>query len=633
MRFVVVALVALGLAAAPAAADVTVQVTTINDSTAPNDGCSIREALMYAGGVSEHDCSATLPTGTTTIVVPAGCYKLNGTALIAGVANLWPVSIVGAGAGRLPCDGSGTVIDAQQASGVLFVAGGETVSVSHLTLTGGRSSAGGGISMNTDGQLALTDVTVAGNLATAGTDGGTSGPSGTAGGSGGSGGGIELTSATLKVLDSTITGNAAGAGGAGGDGNGGGGGAGGAGGSGGGIYAVGPEAMVQITRSTIAGNAAGAGGTGGVDGAGGQGGAGGAGGDGGGILISGGIGPAYTSVTNSTVTANHAGLGGGGGNGTGGHGTAGATGNGGGIRATDAVSLSFATVAGNTGSGIGDGIDQTGAAGNSTIADSVIAGNGTQNCVGPVTDGGFDVTFPGQAFSDCPGVVGDPLLGPLQDNGGPTVTQLPAVGSAAIDLVPVAGCPAADQRGVARPQGAACDAGAVEAVPPAPPPPTTTPTTTATPTTTTTAPQPPPTASAPVVSAFRQSAGRWADGSALAHSSARRATRPVGTTFSFTLSEDARYALAFARQAAGRRVKGRCVAATTRSRKARSCTRSVSVATLSFAGHQGANAVRFQGRVSRTRKLSTGRYTVTLTATDAGGRRSRPQALSFSVVS
>src|SRR4029077_9334742 len=171
------------------------------------------------------------------------------------------------------------------------------------------------------------------------------------------------------------------------------------------------------------------------------------------------------SVTNSTVAANHAGLAGGGGNGTGGHGAAGAAGNGGGhpagghgaagaagngggIRAVDAISLSFSTVTGNTGGGIGDGIDQTGALGNATIADSILSANGTQNCVGAVTDGGFDVTFPAQAFSDCPGIVGDPLLGTLQDNGGATATQLPAPGSVAIDLVPGGGCPAADQRGV-----------------------------------------------------------------------------------------------------------------------------------------------------------------------------------------
>lgn len=64
----------------------------------------------------------------------------------------------------------------------------------------------------------------------------------------------------------------------------------------------------------------------------------------------------------------------------------------------------------------------------------------------------------------------DPLLGPLQDNGGPTFTHALLAGSPAIDtgnpaLLGSGGsaCEATDQRGVARPQGSACDIGAYEA--------------------------------------------------------------------------------------------------------------------------------------------------------------------------
>jgi len=59
--------------------------------------------------------------------------------------------------------------------------------------------------------------------------------------------------------------------------------------------------------------------------------------------------------------------------------------------------------------------------------------------------------------------VADPGLGPLADNGGPTETHAPMAGSPAIDAV-TGTCPppADDQRGVARPQGAACDIGSVE---------------------------------------------------------------------------------------------------------------------------------------------------------------------------
>jgi hypothetical protein len=54
------------------------------------------------------------------------------------------------------------------------------------------------------------------------------------------------------------------------------------------------------------------------------------------------------------------------------------------------------------------------------------------------------------------------LLG-LANNGGATLTLLPRHDSLAIDNGTNAGCTGSlDQRGVARPQGAACDIGAVE---------------------------------------------------------------------------------------------------------------------------------------------------------------------------
>jgi hypothetical protein len=66
----------------------------------------------------------------------------------------------------------------------------------------------------------------------------------------------------------------------------------------------------------------------------------------------------------------------------------------------------------------------------------------------------------------------DPLLGPLANNGGPTQTHAPLLGSPAIDAVPLADLTDADgnpittdQRGVARPQGAAGDIGSVELTP------------------------------------------------------------------------------------------------------------------------------------------------------------------------
>ncbi len=57
-------------------------------------------------------------------------------------------------------------------------------------------------------------------------------------------------------------------------------------------------------------------------------------------------------------------------------------------------------------------------------------------------------------------------MGSLTFNGGayPMQTILPLTGSPLIDAGLTSSCPATDQRGVARPDGAACDIGAVEIV-------------------------------------------------------------------------------------------------------------------------------------------------------------------------
>jgi hypothetical protein len=56
----------------------------------------------------------------------------------------------------------------------------------------------------------------------------------------------------------------------------------------------------------------------------------------------------------------------------------------------------------------------------------------------------------------------DPLIGPLQDNGGFTQTMALSAGSPAINAAYDASCPSTDQRGVIRPQGSHCDMGAYE---------------------------------------------------------------------------------------------------------------------------------------------------------------------------
>jgi predicted outer membrane repeat protein len=80
-----------------------------------------------------------------------------------------------------------------------------------------------------------------------------------------------------------------------------------------------------------------------------------------------------------------------------------------------------------------------------------------------------------------PTLTGEPMLSPLGDNGGSTHTMPLLPESPAIDAGDNANCPATDQRGVARPQGNACDIGAFEYLPLPTPTPTSSPIPTATP--------------------------------------------------------------------------------------------------------------------------------------------------------
>ena len=59
-------------------------------------------------------------------------------------------------------------------------------------------------------------------------------------------------------------------------------------------------------------------------------------------------------------------------------------------------------------------------------------------------------------------IVADAKLGPLANNGGPTMTHLPQAGSPAIDAAVMLSGITTDQRGITRPQGQQPDIGAVE---------------------------------------------------------------------------------------------------------------------------------------------------------------------------
>jgi hypothetical protein len=106
---------------------------------------------------------------------------------------------------------------------------------------------------------------------------------------------------------------------------------------------------------------------------------------------------------------------------------------------------------------------------NTTLQNTIVANNGSGGeCEGyGITNGGGNISYP---EAGCTGLVADPLLGPLQDNGGPTLTMAPGAGSPAIDAAVDAICAALpvnnlDQRGYTRLSGAHCDIGAVELQP------------------------------------------------------------------------------------------------------------------------------------------------------------------------
>ena len=187
-------------------------------------------------------------------------------------------------------------------------------------------------------------------------------------------------------------------------------------------------------------------------------------GDGGGIANATGVG---VTVINSTISGNSAG------------------GNGGGIvNVTDsALTVRENTISGNKAGGDGGGIATANPTVPQVVTATILAGNhahaGRPDCAGTLTSGGGNLLGIGTGCTwlrrghtaDLLGTAAaprDPLLGPLQDNGGPTHTQALLPGSPALDAIPAhtAACPAGaqDQRGLTRPYpaGGACDSGALE---------------------------------------------------------------------------------------------------------------------------------------------------------------------------
>jgi hypothetical protein len=139
--------------------------------------------------------------------------------------------------------------------------------------------------------------------------------------------------------------------------------------------------------------------------------------------------------------------------------------------------IAYSTITGN-----GDGFAQIGAGTGNTLTmfGSVVTSpaNSSPNCAfgsnSTTVSQGYN--YAGDATCSLTQATdrqsaGDPLLGTLGANGGPTPTELPKPGSPLIDAIATGACRTglaatvtSDQRGITRPQGPGCDIGALEVV-------------------------------------------------------------------------------------------------------------------------------------------------------------------------
>jgi hypothetical protein len=390
---IVLVVLVLGLIVNPAGTRATVCVT---NPVVTNTNDSGAGSLRQA-------ISEACPGGTITFA-----NTVTGTiALTSGELDLDEnLTIQGPGAGVLAINGGTTF----RIFNVGSVNPAVNVTISGLTITNGEPGEfgfGGGICSSSTGTVNVTNCTISGNTSNAGF-----------------GGGIDNQgTGTVNVLTSTVSGNTVNDGGS--------------GAFGGGICNTG-TGTINVTRSTVSGNIATSGGNRAF---------------GGGVFNNNGGGA--VNVTNSTVQGNTA---------------SGSSGSfGGGVYdgfSGSTVNITDSTISGNT-AATGGGV----ATGNvMNVKDTIIAVNGAGPdavSFGTLTSQGYNLVGNGDGTPFINGVnhdlVGstatplDPKLGPLQNNGGPTLTMALLTGSPAIDQGAAATDPATsasittDQRGLTRP--------------------------------------------------------------------------------------------------------------------------------------------------------------------------------------
>jgi len=386
-----------------------------------------------SGGGFPANCGGGIYTGPGTLTV-SNCTFSSNSAQLAGGGILGDHSILTVSA----CTFSDNSATDQGGGGIFInaVFGGSTLTVSNCTFSGNSATnnLGGGIYNN--GQASGTAIAQLVNSTLSGNSAGYGAGIFNDGHSGGS--------ATLTVSASTLRGNSAGT-------------------SGGGIFNDGytGSATLTMSASTLNGNSAQYGGS---------------------IYNDAYTGSANLMVSASTFSSNSAVFSGGGiynngessGTGTVQLATSTLSGNsaqyGGGIY-NDGTSSGKATLtvkattlggnsAGNGGSMLNNGIGGSASVEiGSTILNAGASGGNIANFSGAVSSDGYNLASDdGSGFlaGTADQINTDPMLGPLQDNGGPTFTHALLPGSPAIDQGKNLTGPATDQRGLPRTMDGPC---------------------------------------------------------------------------------------------------------------------------------------------------------------------------------
>jgi hypothetical protein len=354
-----------------------------------------------SGSLRQAVLDANAATGDDTIVFASG---LSGTITLTGgqIDIASSITIHGPGVDKLAISGN-------RNSRIFYVVSGATVTIHGLRLEdgyapypGSHDVYGGGAIHNFGGAVSISNCVIDSN-----SEGSTQGGFG--------GGGIANNGGSLTVNNCTLSDNSAG--------------------EGGGIFNV-NGGTLTVTNSTLVGNSAlrGYSSTGGA-------------------IANRDRGMA--TVINSTLTANSSALGG-------------AVSN----DSSSTLSVIDSTLSGNAaqtaGGGIGRGVNGYMAP---SLANTLVADNtapaGAQ-CSGPVLDGGHNLDSGTTCgFSISKGSLSNtaPQIGPLADNGGPTMTMALLPGSPAINAGDNALIPTGvttDQRGLPRIRNGVVDIGAVE---------------------------------------------------------------------------------------------------------------------------------------------------------------------------